>query len=218
MRCCHIPDGDNLFRHCIHPLSFASNKFVVYKFVHLVEEEDGSLLTSLTWERYLPTTTHVHGYGCRLAHRMNERLKEQAKFQAKNRKVYCGAYQLRAKAIRALRTVEGLEEILSADVVHHIESGEIAHTDLRIVLKNSHDPNIEGTKTAIVDRLWNTCSGPLRHTCDSDHDLTAHPRSSLSIAPEGAYSDSRSDLLRLWHVIRFTVCEWVFRKFWKSAS
>jgi hypothetical protein len=56
----------------------------------------------------------------------------------------------RAKAIRALRTVEGLEEILSADVVHHMEDGEVARTDLRIVVKNSHDPSIEGTKTAIV--------------------------------------------------------------------
>jgi hypothetical protein len=209
---CHIPDGDNLFRHSIHPLSFASNKFVVYKFIHLVQESDGSLLTSITWERYLPTTKYVHGYGCRLALRMNERLKEQNKFQKKNRRVYCGAYQLGAKAIRALPSVEGLEEILSADVVHHIEDGEIAHTDLRIVLKNSGDPGIEGTKTAIVDRLWNTCSGPLRHTCDFDQDLTPHPRSGLSNAPKGPYSDSRSGLQRLWHVVRFRLCKWLFRR------
>jgi hypothetical protein len=217
MSCRHIADGDSLFRQSIHPLSFKGKAFAWAKCLMFYDEPEGSLLASLSWERYLPTTEAVHGYGCRLAFRMNEKKRMAGKLTNKSRNVYCGAYQLKGKAIRALATVEGLNEVLSADVIHHIEEGEIAHADLRIALKPGEVPDIEGTKTAILDRLWNTCSGPMKHICDCDKDILEHPSSSLAIPPAGAYSDTRSPLLRLWSIIRFHTCSWLWRHFFNRG-
>jgi hypothetical protein len=158
MRFWRIPDDDSLFRHTIHPLAFRGIRFAQEKLIRLYEQDDGSILAFLAWEMYVPTTELIHGYGCRLAFHMNEKDKAAGKFKEKNRRVYCGAYELKGRAIRALATSDGLNEILSADVVHHVEEGEIAHTDLRIVLKPGGVPNIEDTKTAILDRLWNVSS------------------------------------------------------------
>lgn len=172
-----------------------------------LETKNGSLLTSVAWERYVPTVKHIHCYGCRIALLRNQPKQEKGH---KTRSVYCGAYQLKADAVRALASAEQLDEILSAEVVHKIESGEIAHTELIIFLKPDVF-NIEGTKTAIIDRLWNVCSGPLSHKCDYDLDIAPHPSLSLSTPPAGAYSDTRSYLCRLWYIIRFQVHFWFWR-------
>jgi hypothetical protein len=60
-----------------------------------------------------------------------------------------------------------------------------------------------------LDRLWNACSGPLRHICDCDKDIPEHPSSILSIPPGGEYSDTRSYLFRLWCIVRFQICDWL---------
>jgi len=217
MRFGHIPDGDDLFRHSIKPLSFKAGIFVSQKFIMLKQEPDGSLLGSLAWERYVPAIEHVHGYGCRVAFRMNEKKRAEGKLKEKDRRVYCGAYGLKGEAVRKLATTSNLDEILSADIIHHIEEGEIAHTDLRIFLKPGI-VDIEDTKTAIVDRLWNACSGPLRHICDHDKDIKSHPSSSLLTAPCGEYSDTRSSFVRRWYILRFRIYYWVWRKFFNNAD
>lgn len=213
MKCGRIPDSDSLFRQTIYPLAFRSgHRYAREKLLKLdYDQSNGRLLGSLTWERYVPTTELVHGYGCRLAFRMNEGQKATGKLKENNRRIYCGAYELKAKVIRALSSFDQMDEILSADVVHHVEDGEIAHTDLRIILRPEKVSSIDGTKTAIVDRLWNGCAGPLAHICDCDQSIQEHPNTSLPTAPTGAYSDTRSYWLRLWCVIRFHICSWAWR-------
>ncbi len=218
MRYRRIPDSDSLFRHCIHPLSFKNQgkRFASEKLLHLQDGQEqgkGTLLGSLAWEWYVPTTKHVHAYGCRVASYMNKNLRSgshKKRQKRQKRRIYCGAYRLNGSAVRALATTDGLNEISSADVVHHIENEEIAHTDLRISL-NPGILDVEGTKTVIVDRLWNTCSGPLKHIADCDRDVNPHPSSDLSTPPAGPYSDTRSYLHRLWSLIRFRIYSLVWR-------
>src|SRR5256885_5141648 len=136
MRCgSYISDGDSLFRQAVYPVSFKGPAFAWGKCLHLNNGNDGSILTSLTWERYVPSQELIHGYGCRLAFRRNEKKRAEGKLKDKNRQLYCGAYQLKGKDIRDLKATDELDEILSADVVHHIEEGELAHANLRITLK-----------------------------------------------------------------------------------
>lgn len=198
-----IPDSDSLFRFCIYPASFKgkAKQFAVEKLFNLKHcKEEGTILGSLAWERYVPTTKHVHGYGCRVASRRLGR----------ERSIYCGAYRLNGSAVRALATTEALDEVSSSDVVHCPENGEIAHTALRISLKRG-DFNVEGTKTVILDRLWNTCSGPLKSIGDCDS-------LALITAPAGLYSDTRSQLYRVWSLIRFQICSWVWHSFCQNAT
>ncbi len=215
MACEHIPDGDSLFRQSVYPVSFKSKGrvFAWGRCLNLQPKDDGSLVASLTWERYVPTTKLIHDYGCRLALRRNEKKQAAGEFKDKDQNVYCGAYQMKAKAIRDLGATDGLDEILSADVVHRVEEGEIAHANLTVFLKPAFGANVEGTKTAIVDRLWNACSGPLSHTCDCDRNIAEHPSSKLITPPAGAYKDNRSYPLKLWHIIRFHICSWLWRNF-----
>jgi hypothetical protein len=120
-----------------------------------------------------------------LVSRMNSRDQENGKARDGNRKVYCGAYRFTSAAVRLLAATEGLEEIEFADVTHREEDGEIAHTDLKIVLRVGNDLDIEGTITAIVDRLWNSCCGPHRHICDCDSEMDPHPSTLLEVPPVG---------------------------------
>jgi hypothetical protein len=212
-----IGAGDGIFRHSIHPLSFRGRQFANEKLIQLRPQTDGSLLTSVAWERYVPTAEYVHRYGCKVALHINEKKrKEQAegarKSKLKTQYVYCGAYRLKAGAVRALVGTPNLDEVISADVVHHIEEGEIAHADLRIVLK-SQDLDVEGTKTAIIDRLWSAFAGPLRHVCDCDRDIIQHPAADLPVPPAGAYSDTRPYFLRFLCIIRFHLYSWLWRNF-----
>ena len=109
MRCGRIPAGDSLFRHIFHPVAFNSKGSVFLpekKAFHLKESEDGkALIGSLVWQRYVPTENYLHNHGCRIAHRRNQR--------AAKKSVYCGAYELKAAAIRALVTAENLAEVSS---------------------------------------------------------------------------------------------------------
>jgi hypothetical protein len=103
-----------------------------------------------------------------------------------------------------------LDEVEYADVVHHIEEGEIAHTDLIIGLKAVVGDR-EGTKTAIAVGLWNACSGPIPHRCDGDQDIRTSEISILPTAPRGPYLDARSYLHRVYCTIRFVVCNWLWQ-------
>lgn len=221
MRRGRVQDRDALYRSCIHPLSFRGSKlsrFDPAKLIKIETQPDGTLLGSLAWERYVPTTELVHEYGCRLAQRMNEKDRTDGKYKEDRRKIYCGAYQITAKAVRSLPSAEGLSEVSFADAIHRIESGEIAHVDLKIALRPLGRSDVEGTKTAVIDRLWHASRGPLRHACDLERNLTEHPSGRLDPAPMGEYSDPRNVLARLWWLMRFRIHEWFWRKFCKQNS
>ena len=201
-----IPNDDNLFRHSIYPVSFRGKRFAQEKLLRLEEETAGSLVTSLAWERYAPTAQYVHEYGCRLAVRRNKQKRDEGKYKEKDRQIYCGVYQLTGGAVRSLANQgRPLDEIVRADVVHEVEYGEIAHINLRVRLKSDHK-DVEGTKTAIIDRLWNVCRGPVQHVCYEERDLPTHPNVELSVPPAGGYVDRvdrRPYITRLWHIVRF---------------
>lgn len=211
-----IADDDSLFRHSVYPVAFKKGAHDWDKYWYLTNQANG-FLGSLAWEKYVPTTELVHEYGCRLASCRNEKKLTSGNYKDRDRQVYAGAYKLTAKAIRELSSAEGLAEILSADVVHHIENGEIAHADLKIVLKPGGDFHIAATKTAVIVQLMNSCSGPLKHVCDCDHDILDHPSSRLVTAPAGPYSDHRSQFLRWWCIIRFQICSWLWHRRNKHA-
>jgi hypothetical protein len=205
-----IPDKDHLFRHSVHPVAFRGQALAPALFFHLTDIP-GGFLGSLAWERYEPTAEMVHAHGCRMTRRRNDSLRAEGKFKERNRRVYAGAYQLTARAVRALVGAENLHDIVSAEVVHHIEEGEIAHTDLRITLRPD-TVDVEGTKTAVVDRLWRSCRGPLKHVCEGDADIADHPSSRLIPAPQGPYSDSASEFRRCWRLIKFRIWSWLLRR------
>lgn len=213
----HILDDDSLFRSSIYPVSFKGKQFAPERLIKLHDQADGSLIASLAWERYVPTIEYVHEYGCRLSFRINQKKRAEGKFKEKNRHVYGGSYHLRADALRALANTGGLGKISSTDIIHQIEEGELAHASL-IILPMAGNSIDEGTKTAILDRFWNACSGPITHICDCDHDVNPHPSVCLNSPPAGAYIDTRSYLLRRWCIIRFKIYNWVWRRFLKNPT
>src|SRR5216684_3400681 len=107
-----IPERDNLFRHSVYPPSFRGKRFARGKLLTLYDGEGHSLLASLAWERYIPTARHVHAYGCRLAAKRNESQRAKGAYRERSRQIYCGVYQLKANAVRALADTDGLSEIL----------------------------------------------------------------------------------------------------------
>ena len=211
MFCGRIRDGDYVYRPSIFPLSFHRNTFDPSKLFHLKDDAvSGAILGSLVWDRFVPTPEYIHAYGCRLASKMNDKQRTRGRLKRNDSRVYCGAYGLKARSVRALVGAEELGEVASADVTHLVEDGEIAHAELRIVLV-AGTTNVESTKTAILDRLWNATCGPLRHICDYDNDLPDHPSANLSIGRGGGCFDSRSYLGRLWCIVRFHICRWLWR-------
>jgi hypothetical protein len=181
-----IPDDDELFRHSVRPHGFKRDTFSPRGLFKLYDQADGSLLASVAWRHFLPTDDDVHGYGCRLASKQNAKLELDARLTNKTRRIYCGAYQLTAAAVRNLASIAELTEVAFADVSHNPEDGEIAHTDLRVQFRGM-PADIEGTKTAILDRLWAVIRGPLRHVCPSDSDILAHPNLTMIEPPSGPY-------------------------------
>ena len=208
-----IPDRANLFRHSVHPLAFRGKRFAPQKLFKLYDDKqtETEVIASVAWQKYLPTEQHIHGYGCRLAFKMNEKKRQQGTFKENSRHIYCGAYQLTAAAVRRLANMEGLDQIVAAEVTHLIEDGEIAHAELRFVFK-AGNIDVEGTKTAIVDRLWNACSGPLRHICECDHDVASHPSEDLTHAPLGECTDGLGRCSRFWILARFHICSWFLNR------
>lgn len=103
MRCGWISNGDKLFRHSVFPNGFKKDRFSPAGIIKFANQDDGSVLGSVTWQRFFPTTEHIHGYGCRLADKQNQKLVSKGEFTEKKRRVYCGAYQFTAELILAAR-------------------------------------------------------------------------------------------------------------------
>jgi hypothetical protein len=206
-----IGEHDSVFRHVVFPLAFRKQAFQWEIGMSLWDAPDRTVLTSVTWQRFVPTVAEIHGFGCRLASRLTEDKRKKEKYrEKKDRRIYCGAYQFTANRIRSLARADGLDDLLSADVIHHIEDREIAHTDLKFTLIEEPRFDIEGTKTAILDRLWHACSGPLIHKCDYDDDILDHPSSALPTPPSGPYKDMRSFPQRIWYLLRFKLLYWLW--------
>jgi len=186
-----IPNTSVLFRHVVYPAGFQgkAKMFVPDKFIRL-EEKDGKLVTSLAWRRFLPTSAFVNAYGCRMAQERNVRAAAKATSRQSTRHTYAGAFALNAGFVRRLGKNKGLDEIGKTDVVHLVEFGEIAHVELSVSVSPEMVDD-QGLRTLVVDRIWHSCSGPLRHVCSCDADLSDHPNAQLELAPKGDYFDGR---------------------------
>jgi len=196
--------GEMLFRHCVYPISFTNKRaFKIERFWRLYDDKaTRTIEASVACQRFAPTLDFIHAYGCRLAAGMNETKDKNGGSKEKDRRIYCGAYGLTVGAVRGLVGADNLSEISSAEVTHKIEGGEIAHAAVVITLAEGY-ANLEGTKTAILDRLWNANLGPAQHKCVCDAHRDPHPANLLPNAPAGRYVDKRSVLIRLWHRARF---------------
>lgn len=199
-----VPDGASLFRHCVHPIVFKGRKtFAPKKMFKLYDDENSpnNVVSSVVWQKYVPTEEHVHGYGCRLTSKRNDKKRREGKLTTSSRQIYCEAYHLGAGWVRGIGNIDDVDSpIMAAEVKHRIEEGEIAHTEIRFILK-SEISNIEAAKTEIVDRLWNACCGPLPFICDYDHDIVSHPSEDLDPGPLGRYVDTRSRWSRIGDLV-----------------
>jgi hypothetical protein len=196
-----VQTGDWLFRPAVFPLFNKKKDFDSHLFWNL--QDDGQMIEgSLVWERLAPLPGYVHAYGCRLARRFNDAEKRKGNLKNAHR-MYCGCYQLNVDAVRALPGTPNLLEIATADVVHKIEdSGELAHAAVVIRLKAAQG-NLEGVKTAIMDRLWRAARGPLAHVCQEDEAAREHLAQLLPAGPNGPFVDARSGLRRGVCYMRF---------------
>jgi hypothetical protein len=204
-----ISIGDNIFRGVHHPVAFKSKAFDIGKFWKLFTADDNPkfIEASVIWEKFAPTLGYVNSYGCRTSLKRNKKKEKDGKLGTKD--VYCGAYQFKFDHVRGLVGLPGLMDISAADVIHKIETDEIAHCNLQIQIKDDVD-DAEHVKTAIIARLWQVNRGPINHTCAVDINLVPHPNSKLAIPPSGRYVDDRSIIRRTCHVLRFIVlsCRW----------
>jgi len=159
-----VADNDPVYRHVIDPNAFNAQGFAPQKWLKLADTGTGAI-GSVAWSRLLPTIADVHGYGIRLAAFMNDNLRSKGKFTEKKARLYCGAYELPARAVRSLVGTPFLEAVAAADVIPHDEIGEPAHCDLAITSVSGGN-FLEETKTEIIDRLWHACSAV--HKYDSN--------------------------------------------------
>jgi hypothetical protein len=207
-----VPNGESFFRGVHYSISFKSKAFDQRRFWALRPAGDDHRIieTSVIWERFAPTLGHVNAYGCRLSLTRNRSKKAEGKVKAKDRDVYCGAYQFKIDHVRRLVGLSALTEVAAADVAPVKETDEIAHCNLWVRLNDTVDVEAaETVKTAIIDRLWQANRGPIRHTCADD--LTPHPSGALVVPPSGAYFDDRSPIRRIWHLVRFVCYVWWVR-------
>jgi hypothetical protein len=207
---CAIPDSNSLFRGVHHSIAFVKGGKIFDKsrcFALRPNKSDPRKLeTSLVWERYAPTIECVHAYGCRLSSTRNLD-------RAPNKKdTYCGAYHIKAYRIRDLARIPQVPEIVEADVIHLIETDELAHANLEIRLQDGLEADvIDIVKTAIVAHLWASSRGPLPHTCPADAGDASHPSERLENPPSGKYFDDRSYAARHWFALR----AWVLGRLWR---
>lgn len=206
-----IRDQDSLYRHVRAPVAFKKKSFNAARFWHLVSKPNGLIETSVMWGRYVPTEKYVHESGCRVAATHNERLGAADTSPKTSPHVYCGAYHLNTRSVSELVGTPNLGEIIRADVLHAIENGELAHAAVRIWI-DPDTQDVESTKTAIVDRLWTNSSGPLRFVCEQDKHLSQHPSTNLVDGPVGPHVDRRCFVVRLWYLLRFFICRWIWKR------
>ena len=208
----HIGDDDYVYRPSVFPLSFPKKQFDRSKLFNLVYAAPDVLRGSLVWERFAPTAVYIHKYGCRLASKMNKRkFEEKGSLPAKDRRIYCGAYGMKVRSVRALVGLAELSEVIGADVTHLFEDGEIAHAELKIVLM-AGEADLEGTKTAILDRLWNASCGPLQHVCDADTDIDKHPSNLLTVGGAGKYEHNAGPLHQFWRMVKYHLSSWLWHR------
>jgi hypothetical protein len=127
--------------------------------------------------------------------------------------IYCGAYRLSADVLRALKGTKGLPEVGIVDVRHKIEeTRELAHAALVIELTRV-PANIEAVKTKIAILLWNKCTGPFKHICWEDRELTEahHPSGKMPVGPKGQDGATRPLLARLTSILRFQLDRVIWR-------
>jgi hypothetical protein len=202
-----VPDDESLFRSVVYPFAFKKTAFRPEKFLRLTVQ-NSKIEASLARQMFAPIEEEIHKYGCRLAHRNNDLERLRGQYKDQDRRIYCGCYQVKTKSIRNLAATVGLEEVLSANVEHIVEHGEIAHVNLVVCLKTEIKFNVEATKTAIIDRLWNASTGPIQHVCPCDLGVLAHPSLSLEAPPLGPFVDTRSRFRVKWEVIRWRLLVW----------
>jgi hypothetical protein len=177
-----IDDNQVIFRSVHHPFAFkSSGKIFNYKKSWNLKRESNRFLTSVVWRRFAPSLQMAHAYGCRTSRgRRSNNIQD----------VYCGFYAIQVGELRASRASEGVEGF---DVEHIIEVGEIAHSNVVIVMQSGlDDDDMEAAKTYALDRLdWLKC-GPEVHCCECDLDIEEHPSVMLPLGKKGVYSDGRS--------------------------
>jgi len=209
---CFVADQDYLYRHAIRPTAFRGKAFDPRKLFYFRNDQHG-FEGSAIWDTLAPNLDLVHAYGCRLAAQRNS----STVAKPKDLQVYCGVYQFRASDFRDLKGLPGLEEVADAEVTHRIETGEISHVALKIIVAADWD-DLEGTKTAVVDRLWQACRGPDKYICKSDEAMDPHPNSFLSDAPHSTTLASSPMILHLIKRLRFVIFLTLYRLYRKLSA
>ena len=202
-----ISDCDSLFRHTIFPIMFRNNGHFAAEKVIRFSQEDGSILASVAWDRYLPNTRQVQrsGFGCRLAVRMNERS------QGRKSAIKLGLCGFISCQPACFGYVAHNRDEITVEAEHERETDVISTTKYR--LNPFPRPNVESTKTAVIDRMWNGFSGPSNHKCDCDRDIQPHPNSELIPGPRGPYSRLRSRFRRYCCLVKFQLASLYRRLF-----
>jgi hypothetical protein len=189
-----VPDGESVWRSAVFPFAFKPKQKQLHtkSFFKLYTDQAAPFTAemSLALGKYAPTLPMVHRFGCRLAASQNRDLDKRGK---RTDRIYCGAYELRAGDIHALRGTANLLEVTRAEVIHAVETGEVAHANLRIEIDTGGDVEaVEQVKTLIIDRLWHRSAGPEKYVCLCDEKVDPHPSEWMQNGPNGSYVDRRS--------------------------
>jgi hypothetical protein len=202
-----VPDGEYVWRSAVYPAAFKKQRLSTKAFFKLYADTSPFVLEmSLVREKYAPTLGMVHGFGCRLAASQNRNLTKRGK---DTDRIYCGAYQLTVENIRQLTGLPNLSEVKKAQVLHVVEDGEFAHSNMRIEVDTGGDEDaMELIKTLIVDRIWSKSAGPSAHICAPDRNVEVHPSTWLEPGPNGPCIDNRSKARIFIDVVLFFLCRY----------
>ncbi len=191
-----VHEQESVWRSVVFPVAFKISKkqqqLSSKNFYKLYSEEGRPYVfeMSLARQRCAPTLEMVHRFGCRLASFQNKAQARRGKIQDR---VYCGAYELIAREVLALKDDAGLSQVKTIELFHSVENGEFAHANLRIeVDTNGDEEAVEPIKTEIVDRLWRLSAGPEKYVCLRDERLQPHPSELLSTGHRGRYVERRT--------------------------